>query len=79
MRAAAQAVQTKDPAKVLIAVPTAAADAIGLVADTVDQVICLDAPSPFYAVGYYYRHFGQTTDDEVRKLLHEAWEARSAA
>ncbi len=79
MRAAAEAVQSRDPAKVLIAVPTASADAVALVADIVDQVICLDIPSPFFAVGYFYRNFGQTTDDEVRSLLHDAWEARSAA
>lgn len=76
MRAAAEAVQSRDPAKVLIAVPTASADAVALVADIVDQVICLDTPSPFFAVGYFYRNFGQTTDDEVRRLLHDAWEGQ---
>ena len=76
MRAAAEAVRSTDPAKVLIAVPTASADAVTLVADIVDQVICLDSPSPFFAVGYFYRNFGQTTDDEVRSLLHHAWEGQ---
>lgn len=76
MRAAAEAVQSRDPAKVLIAVPTASAGAVALVADIVDQVICLDTPSPFLAVGYFYRNFGQTTDDEVRRLLHDAWEGQ---
>ena len=76
MRAAAEAVRSTDPAKVLIAVPTASADAVTLVADIVDQVICLDLPSPFFAVGYFYRHFGQTTDDEVRSLLHHAWQGQ---
>lgn len=76
MRAAAEAVQSRDPAKVLIAVPTASAGAVALVADIVDQVICLDTPSPFFAVGYFYRNFGQTTDDEVRRLLHDAWEGQ---
>ena len=79
MRAAAEAVRSRDPAKLLIAVPTASAQALQLLADTVDEIICLDVPSPYFAVGNYYRHFGQTTDDEVRKLLHDAREARSAA
>lgn len=79
MRAAAQAVQSRDPAKLLIAVPTASADAVRSIADTVDQVICLDTPSPYFAVGYYYRDFGQTTDDDVRGILHDVWEARPAA
>lgn len=79
MRAAAEAVQSREPAKLLIAVPTASAQALRLLADTADQIICLDVPSPYFAVGNYYRNFGQTTDDEVRKLLHDAREARSVA
>ncbi len=79
MRAAAQAVTSRNPAKVVVAVPTASADAIRLVSDTVDQIICLDIPSPFFAVGGAYRNFGQTTDEEVRNLLHKAWGIRPAA
>ena len=79
VRAAAEAVQSRGPAKVLIAVPIASPDAVRSVADTVDEVICLDTPSPFFAVGNYYRHFGQVTDAEVRSLLHDAWNTRSAA
>ena len=79
MRAAAQAVRSRDPAKLLIAVPTAPVQAVGLLEEIVDQVICLDTPSPFFAVGNYYVDFGQTTDDEVRGLLNKAWEDRSAA
>ena len=79
MRAAAQAIRSRDPAKLLIAVPTAPIQAVRLLEKTADQVICLDTPAPFFAVGNYYVDFGQTTDDEVRRLLREAWEARPAA
>jgi putative phosphoribosyl transferase len=79
MRAAAEAVRSRNPSRLVIAVPTASQQAVEWVADSVDRVVCLDTPSPFFAVGYYYLDFGQTTDDEVRRLLHEAWEARSAA
>lgn len=79
MRAAAEAVRSKDPAKLLIAVPVAAAEAVRLVKKTADDVVCLDTPPFFGAVGAYYVDFGQTTDDEVRHLLEEAWQARSAA
>lgn len=75
MRAAAEAVGSRNPAKVIVAVPTGSADAVRLVDKTVDQVICLEIPTPFYAVGNFYRSFGQTTDAEVRSLLHEAWGA----
>ena len=34
-----------------------------------DEVVCAITPSPFYAVGQFYRDFSQTTDDEVRELM----------
>lgn len=73
MRAAAEAVKSKNPAKVIVAVPTGSADAVRWVENTADQVICLDIPTPFFAVGNFYRNFGQTTDEEVRSILQEAW------
>lgn len=79
MRAAAEAVMRGSPANILIAVPTASADAVRLVANISDKVICLDTPQPFVAVGNYYRRFGQTTDEEVRSILDDARAARSAA
>lgn len=79
MRAAAQAVRSRDPKELLIAVPTASVQAVRSVQETADRVICPDTPSPFFAVGNYYLNFGQTTDEDVRKLLDQAWEARPAA
>jgi predicted phosphoribosyltransferase len=69
MRAAAAAVQSSAPAKVVVAVPVGAADAVRTLAGIVDDVICLDTPQPFAAIGYFYRDFSQTSDEEVRQLL----------
>ena len=69
MRAAALAVRSQRPAKLIVAVPTASQDALEMIGPLADEVICLEAPPHFYAVGEWYRHFGQTTDDEVRRLL----------
>ena len=41
-----------------------------------DEVVCVDTPRPFYAVGLWYEDFTQTTDDEVRDLLEQARRAR---
>jgi putative phosphoribosyl transferase len=79
MRAAAEAVLSQEPSKVLVAVPTASKGAVQLLKEKVDDVICLETPSPFVAVGYFYRNFGQTSDGEVRGLLTEAHDNRSAA
>jgi predicted phosphoribosyltransferase len=72
MRAAVQAVKQKNPARVVVAVPTAAEDTCNAFRDTVDDVICAMTPSPFMAVGMWYQDFRQTTDDEVRELMDRA-------
>jgi putative phosphoribosyl transferase len=73
MRAAAEAVKTKSPASVIVAVPVGSSSAVTRVAAVVDRVICLESPPSFYAVGQFYADFRQTSDDEVRELLQAAW------
>ena len=34
-----------------------------------DELVCLDSPTAFGAIGYFYRDFRQVSDDEVRKQL----------
>ena len=75
MRAAAEAVKTRFPSSVIVAVPVGSASAVARVAAIVDRVICLESPPSFYAVGQFYGDFRQTTDAEVRQLLREAWES----
>ena len=56
-------------ARVIVAVPVAAREAIERLSDKADEVISLLAPEPFAAVGYWYADFTQTDDAEVRRLL----------
>ena len=72
MRAAAAAVKTKNPAKIVIAVPTAAPDTCSVFGRKVDEIICVATPEPFYGVGAWYEDFSQTTDKEVCELLDRA-------
>lgn len=72
MRAAAAALKTRNPAKIVIAVPTAAADTCELFEKEVDEIICMATPEPFYGVGAWYVNFSQTTDEEVCELLDKA-------
>lgn len=69
MRAAVEAVRASGPGRIVVAVPVGASASCQLVADVADDVVCLHAPVSFGAVGVYYTGFGQTTDDEVRRLL----------
>jgi predicted phosphoribosyltransferase len=69
MRAAVAAVKTKNPAKIVIAVPTGAPDTCKSFEGKVDEVICVSTPEPFYGVGAWYEDFSQTTDEEVCEFL----------
>ncbi|MEQ4209005.1 phosphoribosyltransferase family protein [Actinopolymorpha sp. B17G11] len=68
-RAAAVAVRRLDPARVVLAVPVAPAQALREFTDVVDEIVCPLTPDPFEAVGRWYRDFRPTSDDEVRALL----------
>ncbi len=77
MRAAAAAVKTKNPDKVVIAVPVAAPDTCSDFRNEVDKIICFATPEPFYGVGAWYEDFSQTTDKEVCDLLGRAAKIKS--
>jgi predicted phosphoribosyltransferase len=69
MKAAVQALRTHHPARIVVAVPVGAPEACRALADLADDVVCARTPTPFGAVGHWYRDFSQTTDHEVRALL----------
>jgi erythromycin esterase-like protein/predicted phosphoribosyltransferase len=69
MHAAIQALRQQQPARIVVAVPTAAPETCEELRAEVDDVICAITPEPFHAVGLWYREFSQTTDEEVRDLL----------
>jgi predicted phosphoribosyltransferase len=74
MRAAVAAVRAQRPARLVIAVPTAAPSTCEEFREIVDEIVCAMTPEPFYAVGLWYEDFSQTTDEEVRELLERARE-----
>jgi predicted phosphoribosyltransferase len=69
MRAAVQALKQQHPDRIVIAVPTASPDTCEALRAEADDVVCAVTPEPFFAVGYWYDNFTQTTDGEVRDLL----------
>ncbi len=69
MIAALHAVRAKKPARLVCAVPVAAQESLAKVAPLADEVVCLEAPAEFYAVGQFYREFPQVEDEEVVALL----------
>jgi predicted phosphoribosyltransferase len=69
MLAAIQALRQKQPARIVVAVPTAPPDTCEEMRVRADDVVCAITPEPFYSVGLWYENFSQTTDEEVRNLL----------
>ncbi len=79
MVAALHAVRQHRPARLVCAVPVASPEAVRLVGGYADEVVCLDAPRRFAAVGQFYASFPQLEDDEVIALLAQAHGPRGAA
>ncbi len=69
VRAALLGLKKKGAAKIVLAVPVAAADSLKSLSKEVDETVCLYDPSNFMAVGQFYQKFDQISDDEVLKLL----------
>ena len=68
-RAACQVVRAQGAARVILAVPVAPRGWEARVGDAADELVCLQTPDPFYAIGQFYENFTQTTDEEVVDYL----------
>jgi putative phosphoribosyl transferase len=72
MRAAARSVRASRPARLVVAVPVSPRETLEEIRSEVDDVVCLETPEPFLAVGAWYRDFTPTGDEEVSSLLSAA-------
>ncbi|PWJ20569.1 phosphoribosyltransferase [Jannaschia seohaensis] len=70
MRAALHLIRDEGPARLVAAVPVAPRDTVEEMRRECDEVICLETPDFFQAVGLHYRDFRQVTDAEVATILH---------
>jgi predicted phosphoribosyltransferase/pimeloyl-ACP methyl ester carboxylesterase len=71
-RAALRVLRNRKPAQLILAVPVSARDTVRALRQEADEVIALESPIGFGAVGQWYRDFHQTSDDEVIRLLEDA-------
>ena len=70
-RVACEAVRHKGARRVVLAVPVGPPEVRHGVAGA-DEVVVLETPDPFLAVGHHYRDFAPTSDEEVVALLAES-------
>ncbi|MBI4059921.1 MAG: phosphoribosyltransferase [Elusimicrobia bacterium] len=55
--------------KIVVALPVAPPDTVELLKKRADEVVCLDVPDDFMAIGQYYGDFSQISDEEAVDLL----------
>jgi predicted phosphoribosyltransferase len=72
MKAALASVKNRGAASITVAVPVGPPSTIEELQEMADRVVCLYTPEYFQAIGQFYNDFGQTTDEEVIKLLQES-------
>jgi uncharacterized protein (TIGR00369 family) len=71
-RAACQVARALGAAQVVLAVPVAPPSADRAMRGDADEVVCLEMPERFLAIGEWYEDFAQTSDEEVVGLLRAA-------
>jgi len=73
LMATVQLVAKQSPAKIIVGIPVAPRQAVRMLdaLPEVDKVICLATPSDFRAVGQFYLHFYQVSDEEAIRILDE--------
>ena len=71
-RAACQVARAQGAGRVVLAVPVAAPGWEARIGVSADELVCVETPAPFFAIGQFYADFTQTTDDEVVTCLRRA-------
>ncbi len=69
MIAALHGLRAVRPARLICAVPVSPPDTLAKVTELADEVVCLESPRFFQAVGQFYQDFPQVTDDAVIEVL----------
>lgn len=72
MIAALKVARGQGPHELIVAVPVAAPDRLAEVRGWCDEVVCLEAPPDFVAVGQFYDDFSPVTDDHAVTILRES-------
>jgi putative phosphoribosyl transferase len=68
-RAAIAALRRLKPGRIVLATPVAPASTSRRLRAEVDDLICLEMPQSFYAIGEFYEDFSQVSDLEVTNML----------
>jgi putative phosphoribosyl transferase len=70
--AALLSLRARGAARLILAVPVAAAESVRALASLVNEIVCVEQPEEMWAVGYWYEDFAPTSDAEVVAALDQA-------
>lgn len=79
MRAACLVVREEGAARIVVATPIAAVDALAALRQVADEIVCLETPHPFMAVGNWYVDFSQVDEAEVVSALEKSAHSRGVS
>jgi len=72
MQAALWEINRENPKKLIAAIPVGAGESVNLLVNYADEVIVLRVPEYLGAIGQFYEHFNQVSDEEVLEIFKEA-------
>jgi predicted phosphoribosyltransferase len=78
MLSAIRAVRSARPRKIVVAVGVAPPESVAMIGKEADEVVCLQSPQDFYAVGQFFENFSEVTDDMVVTALGAATVERAS-
>jgi predicted phosphoribosyltransferase len=77
MLAAIASVRRKRPAKIVVAAGVAPLETVDVLRAEADDVVCVDTPSPFFAIGEFFEDFSQVSDEAVVRCLRQPASSRA--
>ncbi len=75
MRIAIKIIRLQNPARIVVAVPVGPPDIVELLKSDAEEVVCLETPFPFFAIGQFYESFPQVEDEEAMAILKRCMKA----
>ena len=72
-RASLESLRQRHPDRLVAAAPVAARDSVEMLRAFADEIVCLNTPTSFHAVGAWYQNFDQVTDEEAAAILRRHW------
>ena len=72
-RASLESLRERHPDHLVAAAPVAARDSVDMLTPFADEIVCLQTPTSFHAVGAWYQNFDQVSDEEAAAILRRNW------